>query len=253
MPRGPRPVVAGLPHHVTQRGVDGMAIFRDDTDRRRFCHLLKDAVDRHAVALHAYVLMDNHVHLLLTPARTDGLGRAMKRCGQLYAREFNRRHDRTGTLVQRRFHSSIVQSGRYFLEVLRYIELNPVRAGMVADARDHPWSSVHVPLGRVAEPMVRIHPEFERLGATGEARADAYSTWLAAGTPDERLKSIRAHLRQGRAFGNESFGRSVASMTGRPALLRARGRPLASGRKTGCTPVDVQPVRKSLLKENVPF
>ena len=80
MPRGPRPVVAGLPHHVTQRGVDGMAIFRDDTDRRRFCHLLKDAVDRHAVALHAYVLMDNHVHLLLTPARTDGLGRAMKRC-----------------------------------------------------------------------------------------------------------------------------------------------------------------------------
>ena len=226
MPRRARLVVPGLPHHVTQRGVDGLAIFRDDIDRRRFCHLLKDACTRHAVGVHAYVLMGNHVHLLLTPTRADSLGRAMKRCGQLYAREFNRRHGRTGTLVQCRFHSSIVQNGRYFLEVLRYIELNPVRAGIVQDPRDHAGSSVHVHVGDAVDPLVSVHPEFLRLGSTATARSETYSRWLAAGTSRDQLASIRAHVLQGRAFGDEGFGARISATTGVPAQLSARGRPL---------------------------
>jgi putative transposase len=225
MPRTARLVVAGLPFHVTQRGVNRAAIFVDDDDRRNFCRLLRQSAEKHAVAVHGWVLMDNHVHLLLTPARADSLALAMKRCGQLHTQAFNRRHGRCGSLVQGRFHSSPVENGRHFLEVLRYIELNPVRAGLVADPARHPWSSVHVHLANRGDPIVQVHPEFLRIGGSPAMRASTWSRWLRERLDDDRTRAIRECLRQGRPFGGESFRTSVAAATGRPAVLRGRGRP----------------------------
>ena len=225
MPRRARIVIPGLPFHVTQRGIDRMRIFVDDDDRRDYGRWLLEACDRHGVAIHAYVLMGNHVHLLATPAREDSLGRAMKRCGQIYAQAFNRRYRRCGALLQGRYFSSPIGTGRHFLEVLRYIELNPVRAGMVRVPLDHAWSSVHVHLGRRAEPLVRPHAEYLRLGGTPADRVETYRDWLHRGIDEDSLTALRRRLRQGRAVGSDAFVNSLAKQFGAGIAWRPRGRP----------------------------
>lgn len=211
MPRTARFVIPGIPFHVTQRGVDRMAIFRDDSDRRHFCGLLRDATRLHGVAVNAWTLMHNHVHLLLTPKTADGLWRAMKRCTQRYASAFNSRHGRIGPLVQGRFHSSPVGTRRYFLEVVRYIELNPVRAGMVRDATHYPWTSAHVHLDHGTDSLVDVHEEFLMLGPTPAERARVWNAWLRAGIRPRRLQSLREHLRRGRPYGDGAFRAAVVT------------------------------------------
>jgi putative transposase len=131
MARLPRLAAAGYPHHVIQRGNNRQAIFADAADCERFLGELGELLPLHKVALHAYVLMPNHVHLLLTPASRAGLSGLMQALGRRYVAWFNRRHGRTGALFEGRFRSSIVESERYLLACSRYIELNPVRAGLV--------------------------------------------------------------------------------------------------------------------------
>ena len=235
MPRRARIVIPGLPFHVTQRGIDRMRIFVDDDDRRDYWRWLLEASDAHGVAIHAYVLMGNHVHLLATPAREDSLGRAMKRCGQIYAQAFNRRYRRCGALLQGRFFSSPVGSERHFLEVLRYIELNPVRAGMVRDPLDHAWSSVHVHLGRRADALVRPHAEYLRLGNTPADRIDTWREWLRRGIDEDSLATLRRRLRQGRAVGSDEFVASLASRFGPGVAWRPQGRPSQPGSEAACT------------------
>lgn len=151
MPRQPRLELPGLPVHVTQRGVNQCAIFIDDDDRHHYRRLLREACIEHGIAIHAFVLMDNHVHLLLTPRHPGALSRAMRAVGQCYVQAFNARHGRCGALWQGRFKSSLVDSERYLLTVIRYIELNPVRAAMVATPDEYKWSSVHTHLGKACE------------------------------------------------------------------------------------------------------
>jgi putative transposase len=225
MPRSARLVLPGIPFHVTQRGINRAAMFVDDDDRRHYFRLLREAAARHDSAVHAWVLMGNHVHLLLTPSHDQSLARTMKRCSQLYAQAFNRRHQRSGPLVQGRFHSSPVQTERYFLEVLRYIELNPVRAGMVAEPTQHPWSSVHVHLANRSDGLVRVHPQFALLGPTPAARAETYAGWLRNGIDAKRLARIRECLHRGLPLGGAGFRNAVLLATGRPVEPRRRGRP----------------------------
>lgn len=161
-----------------QRGVNRAALFIDDEDRCHYLRLLRNACRKQAVAIHAFVLMGNHVHLLITPSTAEGLAPAMRQCGQNYVQYFNKRHVRSGTLLEGRFKSCLVDSDGYLLMVHRYIELNPVRAAMVAFPEEYRWSSVRVYLGLEHNPMLTPHPCYTFLGQTAEARANAYSEWL---------------------------------------------------------------------------
>ena len=141
MARLPRPDLAGIPQHIVQRGNNRLPCFLDDEDRQRYLQLLLEALGRFGCRLHAYVLMDNHVHLLMTPGEASAVSRLMHTFARNYAGLFNHRHGRSGTLWEGRYKSCLVDSDGYFLACSRYIELNPVRAWMVAEPADHPWSS----------------------------------------------------------------------------------------------------------------
>ncbi|HET9031882.1 MAG TPA: transposase [Dokdonella sp.] len=151
MPRRPRLVVPGVPMHITQRGVNRAAIFADDSDRMRYRDLLIDVAGSHELAVHAYALMGNHVHLLMTTNEADHLAHAMRLLNQRYVAGFNRRHERTGTLWEGRFRSCLVQNENYLLMVYRYIDLNPVRAAMVDSAEAYSWSSAKANLGLASD------------------------------------------------------------------------------------------------------
>jgi len=229
MPRQARLMLAGQPYHVTQRGVNKGAIFVDDIDRQLFLRLLHGAFVRHQVALHAYVLMGNHIHLLATPSTHHGLANAMRAQGNCYVQAFNQRHERSGPLWQGRFHSSMVDSDAYLLSVYRYIELNPVRAGLAATAEDHPWSSVHGNLDRRDDPLLTSHPALQALAPTTQQRAMRYAAFLRDVNAYAEAPAIRAHNAMQRPLGNAAFLQMVEETLGRPVTLRKRGRPPKEG------------------------
>lgn len=226
MPRSARLVLPGIPLHVIQRGVNRAALFIDDEDRRHYLRLLRNACRKQAVAIHAFVLMGNHVHLLITPSTAEGLAPAMRQCGQNYVQYFNKRHVRSGTLLEGRFKSCLVDSDGYLLMVHRYIELNPVRAAMVAFPEEYRWSSVRVYLGLEHNPMLTPHPCYTLLGPTPEARANAYSEWLRASIqPDERERIV-IYVAQERALGSPRFQDMVGRALQRSVVCRPAGRPV---------------------------
>lgn len=222
-------MLAGQPYHVTQRGVNKGAIFVDDIDRQLFLHLLHSAFLKHQIALHAYVLMGNHVHLLAKPSTGVGLANAMRMQGNNYVQAFNQRHGRSGPLWQGRFHSSMVDSDAYLLSVYRYIELNPVRAGMTSGPEDHPWSSVHGNLQRRHDPMLTEHPAFQALAASKRQRATLYGQFLRDLNASADLQAIRAHSAAQHPLGSTAYLRMVEQALGRPAMLRKRGHPRKEG------------------------
>ncbi|MBL0227700.1 transposase [Thermomonas sp.] len=228
MPRQARIEVPGIPMHVTQRGVNRCAIFLDDEDRHHYRRLLREACTNHDVLVHAYVLMDNHVHLLLHAEQAGAVSRAMRAIGQAYVQAFNQRHGRIGTLWQGRYKSSLVDSEAYALRVIRYIELNPVRAAMVDAPEAHRWSSVHMHLGLRQDALLTPHVLYLSLGDTPAARAHAYRAWLMSGTDDEELTRIRAHIAQEKALGNPRFQTMLEKTLNRPVDLKPRGRPALS-------------------------
>jgi putative transposase len=225
MPRSARLEVPGIPLHVTHRGVNRCAVFVDDTDRATYLRLLSEQSLAQQVALHAYVLMGNHVHLLLSSSATGTISRALRNAVQAYVRAFNTRHGRTGTLWEGRFKSCLVDTDRYLLSVIRYIELNPVRAGMVADPAEYPWSSARFHLGRRLDPRLSCHPLFLALGADRLARGNAYATWLMDPIGDEELRDIRRHVHKQRALGDQRFRAMLKRTLNRDVSCREPGRP----------------------------
>lgn len=225
MPRQPRLELPGLPMHVTQRGVNRCAIFLDDEDRHHYRRLLRDACIKHDVAVHAFVLMDNHVHLLLSSQQAGCVSLAMRYVGQSHVQAFNARHGRSGGLWQGRFKSCLVDSERYLLSVLRYIELNPVRAAMVACAEEYRWSSVHTHLGQANDPLLTPHPAYLAMGVDAPSRGRAWRDWLKVGVSGEDMATIRQHLAQERALGDTRFQQMVERALNRSVACRGRGRP----------------------------
>ena len=230
MARLPRFFAPDAPLHVIQRGNDRRTIFEVDEDRRFYLHLLTAAARKHGVALHAYVLMSNHVHLLATPARAESVPRMMQSIGRIYVQRFNTRNRRTGTLWEGRYKAAIVDDQAYLLACMRYIELNPVRAGLAAEPRDYAWSSHGAnALGAPSFPLTP-HPAYLALGEGDEARRAAYRRQFEAGLPEAFLESIRDATQHAWAMGGDAFLRRVES-TGRRAGRRAGGRPVeAAGR-----------------------
>jgi len=224
MPRRPRLVIADVPLHITQRGVNRAAVFVDAEDHRLYLELLAETAAAGSVRIHAYALMGNHVHLLVSTTQPGDLAQAMRLLNQGYVAKFNRRHRRTGTLWEGRFRSCLVDSESYVLALYRYIDLNPVRAAMVEAPEQYVWSSARANLGLAFEPWLTPHAVYLALGDT-RARIEAYRDWLRAGVTDEDLVVIRLHLQQERALGSPKFQAMVAKTLNQPVALRARGRP----------------------------
>lgn len=227
MPRQPRMMIPGVPLHVVQRGINRGAIFLDDVDRHTYMRLLCEACSEQRVAVHAFVLMSNHVHLLLTPGpEPPSLAKAMRVSGQCYVQYFNARHSRIGTLWQGRYKSCLVDtSPRHVLAVMRYIELNPVRAALVADPAQYRWSSVAHHLGLLTDEQLTTHPAYLGLGADARERSLRYRNWLEQDVNAEDLDAIRRYAAKERAFGGRRFQAMVAETLGRVSVARNSGRP----------------------------
>jgi putative transposase len=225
MPRQARLEIPGVSVHVTQRGVNRCAVFLDDDDRQHYLRLLLASAQQHALRIHAYVLMSNHVHLLISSDKAGTLSKAMRRVGQNYVSMFNHRHRRTGTLWEGRFKSCLVDSDRYLLTVYRYIELNPVRAAMVEIPEHYPWSSVHANLALRSDPVVTPHETFLAMAPDRAQRAETYLVWLRAGVNDDELANTRQHIKQERALGCPRFQAMAEKTLGRSVIVRRQGRP----------------------------
>lgn len=201
MPRHARVIVAGMPLHVIQRGNNRAACFVADADRSFYLFHLDRGLKRFDCALHAYCLMTNHVHLLLTPSTEQACGQLMKHIGQLYAQYVNRTYSRTGSLWEGRFRSCLVQSENYLLTCYRYVELNPVRAGLVEHPRDYEWSSFRSNTENgTRRIVVTPHEEFMRLGGTDVERKRTYAELVMMGVDDVQLSRIRLATNGGHAL-----------------------------------------------------
>ncbi len=225
MARLPRLTVPGYPHHVIQRGNNRQAIFVDDTDREFMLGLLGEYAPACRVAVHAYVLMGNHLHLLATPEAADGLPKLMQSVGRRYVRHFNDRHGRTGTLWEGRYRATVIETERYLLACMAYIDLNPVRAGLVAQARDYPWSSHAHYIGLRQDRLVTPHPLWWTLGNTPFAREAAYAELVHAGLSMAQQTALTDATLRGWALGSDAFAAQLQTQTVRRTTPRQPGRP----------------------------
>lgn len=225
MARPPRLDLPDVPQHIVQRGNNRGACFFEDSHRRLYKALLREAAAAADVAIHAYAQMTNHIHLLATPRRAGGVSAMMQALGRRYVPWINKDLDRCGTLFQGRFSTSLVHSERYLLCCYRYIELNPVRAGLAAVPEGYPWSSYRCNALGHPDELIVPHPVFTALGRTPEARQALYRAFVAEGVAADERDAIRSHLRQGRALGPAEFQAWVATLAGRPASVVPRGRP----------------------------
>ena len=225
MPRRPRIQLDRVPLHIVQRGHHREACFVGEDDYANYLHWLGEALVETECALHAYVLMTNHVHLLLTPNKAEAVPRLIMSLGRRYVQYINRSHHRTGRLWDSRYKASVVQSGTYLLACQRYIELNPVRAAMVTDPAHYRWTSYrHHALGQ-ADSHLTPHPLYLALGATGKARQAAYRGLFRAHLDEAVIDDIRLALNQNQPLGNARFHAQIERKTGERREARPRGRP----------------------------
>jgi putative transposase len=226
MARLARVSVPGYPYHVIQRGNNRQAIFHSDDDRERMRALLAENAALFAVDIHAYVLMDNHFHLLVTPQTLDGLPRMMQAVGRRYVRYFNDTHDRSGTLWEGRYKSALVQSERYLLACMVYMDLNPVRAGVVSRPQEHAWSShVHY-IGLRNDLLVTPHALIWELGNTPFARESRYRELVQAGVSDVQRKALAQSVTSGWVLGDAEFVARLQGAMPRRLSRLAPGRPV---------------------------
>jgi putative transposase len=225
MARPPRLTIPGVALHVIQRGVNRTACFFSDIDRRYYLKCLAKYAGRRQCTVHAYVLMSNHVHLLLTPQREGSVAKMLQDLGRTYVRTINSLHGRSGTLWDGRFKSSLVDSETYLMNCHRYVELNPVRAGIVGRAADYPWSSyAHYALGR-ENPVITEHPSYLELGGDSTSRSKAFCALFDEQMDETLVQAIRDATNTGSALGSKAFLARTASLVGREVQIPQRGRP----------------------------
>ena len=194
MARLPRNFLPGCAYHVLQRGNDRSIVFRNDEDRRFFLGCLWEAAGQEACDVHGYVLMGNHFHLMVTPQSESGLSRMIQRIGRRFVGNVNRIHGRTGTLWEGRFRSSLLETHAYALACLRYIDLNPVRAGLARSPADFPWSSYRHHAGILVDSRLVEHTVYLALGESASDRARRYRDACQEAFPPEALAGLRGGL-----------------------------------------------------------
>lgn len=223
MARLPRYGLTGQPHHVTQRGNNRQPIFTRSVDFLRFRAYLELASREHECSVHAYVLMTNHVHLLVTPWRPNALGRFMQSVGRRYVPYYNWAQGRVGGLFQGRFRSTPIDTDQYLFSCHRYIERNPVRAGIVTRPGDYEWSSYHANALGAPDALIRPHELYLALGTDASTRQAAYRSIQGQELEGSTLVAIRTTARTGWALGGDRFREDLTRRAGRRAGPLLRG------------------------------
>lgn len=217
MPRQRRVIFPGFPHHVTQRGNHRERVFFAQGDAEAYWSLLHAYARRFGLEVHAYCLMPNHVHLVVTPKSAEGMQRALRAVHSQYAQRVNRMREITGHLWQGPYHSSALDAV-HFVNAIRYVELNPVKAGLTGKAEDYPWSSAPARCGRRADPLLGSVQRSSFLSSISD-----WSAWLAQGISDECREALRRHARRNLPCGSEEFVAELEKIAGQSLRLRKRG------------------------------
>ena len=225
MARLPRLTLANMPHHIIQRGNNSGEIFVDAQDRLTMLDLLREMSRRFEVDVHAYVLMPNHFHLLLTPKTEQGVPQFMQAVGRSYVRYFSNRHGRSGTLWEGRYRGTVLQAEPWLLPTMVSMDLNPVRAGLVPRAVDWPWSSYAHNAGLQSDALVTPHATFWALGNTPFARDAAYVSAVEAGLGSHAQEQISHAALRGWALGDPDFIEKLQQKTERRVKREKAGRP----------------------------
>ena len=230
MPRRARMYVPGLPYHIVQRGNNREACFLEPENYQSYLHLWRQVSRRYGVAVHTYCLMTNHVHFLVTPGDESAISNTLKVVGSRYAQYVNKRYRRSGTLWEGRHRASLIQSDRYLLSCHQYIELNPVRAGMVQRPEEYRWSSYGVNAWGDTS-WLTAHGEYLSLGRDGVARRKAYREFFAAGIGEEKLRLFRKAAHYCQPVGDDRFRRQIEDKYGLRLGQMRRGRPRKNARE----------------------
>jgi len=224
MPRRKRTYLPGLPYHIVQRGNNREACFVEAENYRYYLELWKECIKRYGVKVHAYCLMTNHIHFLVSPEETDSLSRVMQVVGSRYGYYFNKSYKRSGTVWEGRHKSSLVQSDRYLLTCMRYIELNPVAAGMIKKPEEYRWSSFLVNAWAKAS-LISPHPEYMKLGGTEDERCHAYRELFRNQLPEHDVHLIERASEYCVPLGDDRFRDAIENQYGIVLGQAALGRP----------------------------
>jgi putative transposase len=229
MARLPRYFVKGVPLHIILRGNNREPIFGNDEDCQFFKESLLDAAKRHELSIHAYVFMTNHIHLLASPGTEESVPKTMQSIGRRYVQYFNFRYKRTGTLWEGRYRATVVDAEDYLFECMRYIELNPARAGMVAHPVDYAWSSYQANAHGKSDELVTAHSLYRRLAKQGDERLGAYRALFKVPMERHVIEAIRDCTNKGWALGGGRFQAKIERLTERRAMPLPKGRPPKNG------------------------
>ena len=225
MPRRPRIQLNGVPLHIVQRGHNREPCFFSEEDYTSYLHWLSEALGDAECQLHAYALMTNHVHLLLTPKKAEAVPKLIMSLGRRYVQYINRTYKRTGTLWDSRYKSSVIQANTYLLTCQRYIELNPVRAAMVDDPAHYRWTSYRYNALGATDSRITPHALYQALGLTDKSRQSAYRALFRAHLDGAAIDDIRLALNQNQPLGNSRFYARIEKATGVRREAQPRGRP----------------------------
>lgn len=228
MARLPRFFVPDQPLHIIQRGNNREPIFASDGDYRFYLECLKDAADTQGLAIHAYVLMTNHVHLLASPESETSLPKTLQSVGRRYVQHFNYTYGRTGTLWEGRYKATLIDAEPYLFTCMRYIEMNPVRAGMVDHPGNYPWSSYRANAQGEASALLTPYNLYQRLGKTDTERQAAYRQLFRTQLSKADVEAIREATNKAWALGNSRFRAKIETLSGRRASPLPKGRPRLS-------------------------
>lgn len=225
MPRRPRIIIPNTPQHIIQRGNNRQACFYADEDYQFYLEWLKFHASKLGVKVHAYVLMTNHVHLLVTANKADAIGAMMKALGQRYVQYINKTYKRSGTLWEGRFRSCPIEAESYLLACQRYIELNPVRANMLAHPADYKWSSYAANAQGAPNMLINAHLLYNALGENAEKRQAAYRELFRYALDIGLVDEIRRSTNSNYALGSALFVQQIEAALGRRATQGKSGRP----------------------------
>lgn len=225
MPRQPRYFLPGYCFHIVARGVNRQATFFDEQDYGLYLKVVHDAAKQHGCSIHAYVLMTNHVHLLMSPGTEEAIPLIFQAIGRSYVQTVNKKHERTGTLWEGRYKACVVDSDEYLLTCYRYIELNPVRAGLASSPSCYRWSSYHRNAMGRDDPVVSPHETYVALAPDFESRCEAYRSLFAEVMDERTLVAIRESTDACHVLGADRFKERVVADLGRPLGAGKRGRP----------------------------
>jgi len=238
MARLPRFVIPGQPQHVIVRGNNRSEIFCADSDYRFYIEKLKEACDKHQCHMHAYLLMTNHVHLLLTPEAENSISKAMQMIGRYYVQYFNYCYQRSGTLWEGRYKATLIDSDNYLLACMRYIEMNPVRAGMVNHPENYLWSSYPANAQGERDELVSPHHEYLRLGLDEAERQSAYRQLFRSRLDADVVDRIRDATNNAWVLGNDRFKLRIAMQLERRVEPSKRGGDRRSGKFRSSAPIN---------------